>query len=94
MVLDFSLSFGEIQNSILPFTGDNTCAAYFLTICLFLLLLFLYEWGQMYGKGHARAGEGAYGAGFSLSGLWLVLMACSVLLFGVFGVSGFLYAQF
>lgn len=94
MVLSFSLSFADIQNSILPFTGDNTCAAYFLTVCLFLLLLFLYEWGQMYGKGRKRAGEGAYGNGFSLSGFWLVLMTFSVLLFGVFGVSGFLYAQF
>ena len=93
-VLDFSLSYGDIQNSILPFTGDNTCAAYFLTACLFLLLLFLYEWGQTYGKGVIRRGEGPYGKGFSLSALWLALMAGSVLLFGVFGVSGFLYAQF
>ncbi len=94
MVTGFSLSFGEIQNSILPFTGDNTCAAYFLTVCLFLLLLFLYEWGQNYGKGRERRGGGAWGAGFSLSALWLVLMGASVLLFGVFGASGFLYAQF
>jgi D-alanyl-lipoteichoic acid acyltransferase DltB (MBOAT superfamily) len=94
MVTGFSLSFSEIQNSILPFTGDNTCAAYFLTVCIFLLLLFLYERGQLYGKGSARHGEGDCGDGFSLSTLWLVLMAGSVLLFGVFGVSGFLYAQF
>ena len=93
-VLHFSLSYGDIQNSILPFTGDNTCAAYFLTACLFLLLLFLYEWGQTYGKGACRKGEGPYGKGFSLSALWMALMGISVLLFGVFGVSGFLYAQF
>jgi len=94
IVTGFSLSFTDIQNSILPFTGDNTCAAYFLTVCLFLLLLFLYEWGQNYGKGRIRRGEGGCGEGFSLSNLWLVLMAVSVLLFGVFGASGFLYAQF
>ncbi len=94
MVTGISLSFADIQNSILPFTGDNTCAAYFLTVCLFLLLLFLYEYSRMYGKGSRRAGEGVCGNGFSLSGLWLVLMLGSVLLFGVFGASGFLYAQF
>ena len=76
----------DIQNSILPFTGDNTCAAYFLTVCLFLLLLFLYEWGQVYGKGKDQE--------FSLSGGWMVVMGMSVALFGVFGASGFLYAQF
>ena len=94
MVLGFSLSFSDIQNSILPFTGDNTCAAYFLTICLLLLLLLLYEWSRMYGKGQTLAGEGACGDGFSLSTLWLVLMGVSVMLFGVFGASGFLYANF
>lgn len=93
-ILHFSLSFSDIQNSILPFTGDNTCAAYFLTVCLFLLLLFLYERGQMYGKSAHTAGEGAYGTGFSLPLGWLVLMMASILLFGVFGVSGFLYANF
>lgn len=85
-VLGFSLSMADIQNSILPFTGDNTCAAYFLTVCLFLLLLFLYEWGQVYGKGKDQE--------FSLSGGWMVVMGMSVALFGVFGASGFLYAQF
>ncbi len=85
-VRGFSLSFSDIQNSILPFTGDNTCAAYFLTACFFLLLLFLYEWGQVYGKGKDKD--------FSLSYFWLAVMGISVALFGVFGVSGFLYAQF
>lgn len=85
-VLGFSLSAADIQNSILPFTGDNTCAAYFLTVCLFLLLLFLYEWGQVYGKGRDKE--------FSLSGIWMTVMGLSVALFGVFGASGFLYAQF
>ena len=85
-VSGFSLSMADIQNSILPFTGDNTCAAYFLTVCLFLLLLFLYEWGQVYGKGRDRE--------FSLSMPWMAVMGMSIALFGVFGASGFLYAQF
>ncbi len=82
----FSLSFLDIQNSVLPFTGDNTCVAYFLTVCLFLVLLFLYEWGQVYGKGKDEE--------FSLSTPWFAVMGISVMLFGVFGASGFLYAQF
>lgn len=86
-VTGFSLSYLDIQNSILPFTGDNTCAAYFLTACGFLFLLFLYERGRVYGKTREK-GE-AY-----LSAFWLVLMTLSVVLFGVFGVSGFLYANF
>ena len=84
-VTGFSLSYGEIQNSILPFTGDNTCAAYFLTACGFLFLLFLYERGQVYGK---KRGE------MVLSSPWLAVMTVSVVLFGVFGASGFLYANF
>lgn len=94
MLFGFSLSLADIQNSILPFTSDNTCAAYFLTVCLFLFLLLLYEWGQVYGRGKLRAGEGAYAEGFSLSNFWLALMAASIVLFGMFGESGFLYAQF
>lgn len=85
-VSGFPLSYLDIQNSILPFTGDNTCVAYFLTVCLFLVFLFLYERGQVYGKGREKE--------FSLSTLWFVLMGISVALFGVFGASGFLYAQF
>ena len=84
-VTGFSLSYVDIQNSILPFTGDNTCAAYFLTACGFLLLLFLYERGQVYGKKRESA---------VLSSGWLALMLVSVVLFGVFGASGFLYANF
>lgn len=82
----FSLSYTAIQNAILPFTGDNTCAAYLLTVCFFLFLLFLYERGQVYGK---KKEEGVV-----LTAPWFVLMGLSILLFGVFGTSGFLYANF
>ncbi len=87
IVTGFSLSYLDIQNSILPFTGDNTCAAYFLTACGFLFLLFLYERGRVYGRTREK-GE-TY-----LSAFWLAVMTMSVVLFGVFGVSGFLYANF
>ena len=51
----------------------------------FLLLLFLYERGQVYGKKRESA---------VLSSGWLALMLVSVVLFGVFGAYGFLYANF
>ena len=86
-VTGFSLSYVEIQNSILPFTGDNTCAAYFLTVLGFLFLLFCYERSRVYGKTKER------GATY-LSAFWIVVMTASIALFGVFGVSGFLYANF
>lgn len=86
-VTGFSLSYADIQNSILPFTGDNTCAAYFLTACGFLFFLFLYERERVYGR--TRGKEGAW-----LSVFWLAFMTLSIVLFGVFGVSGFLYANF
>ena len=86
-VTGFSLSYADIQNSILPFTGDNTCAAYFLTACGFLFFLFLYERGRVYGRRKEK--EEGY-----LPVFWLAAMTLSILLFGVFGVSGFLYANF
>ena len=86
-VTGFSLSYADIQSSILPFTGDNTCAAYFLTACGFLFLLFLYERERVYGRTRGKGGVW-------LSGFWLAFMTLSIVLFGVFGVSGFLYANF
>lgn len=85
-VTGFALSYADIQNSVLPFTGDNTCVAYFLTVCGFLFLLFLYERQQVYGKRQDSAEV--------LSSGWLAVMTVSVVLFGVFGASGFLYANF
>ncbi len=87
MVTGVSLSYLDIQNSILPFTGDNTCVAYFLTVCGCLFLLFLYERGRVYGR--TRDMGETY-----LSAFWLVLMMLGIVLLGVFGVSGFLYANF
>lgn len=153
-VMDFSLSYAGIQNSILPFTGDNTCAAHFLTVCFFLLLLFLYEYRRVYpgrgrrgGRNDARGADQHVGRGVSQGGAqkdvrgksdsrsqddaraadrageqkaaqskedrsgqdsarfsdesdarlsvpWIVILLLSVLFFGVFQSSGFLYANF
>ena len=80
MVMDFSLSLDAIIASLLPFTGDNTCAAHFLIICLLIGFYGIYEWRRVKNKGTS------YG--------WLAVMLVMTLLFGKFGSSSFLYGNF
>lgn len=79
-VLDFGVSIAQITASLLPFTGDNTCAAYFLIICLLILFLAVFEWRRSQGKGTSMA--------------WMAIMLAVTLLLGKFGDSSFLYGQF
>lgn len=79
-VTDFGISVASITASFLPFTGDNTCAAYFLITCLLILFLAVFEWRRTKGKGNS------YG--------WLAAMLILTLLLGKFGSSSFLYGQF
>lgn len=79
-VLDFSISVAEITASLLPFTGDNTCAAHFLIICLLILFLAAFEWRRTRGKGTSMG--------------WIGIMLAMTLLLGKFGNSSFLYGQF
>lgn len=80
MILGFGLSIDQITASLLPFTGDNTCAAHFLIICLLILFQAVFEWRRTRGKGTSYA--------------WLAAMLAITLLFGKFGSSSFLYGQF
>ena len=80
MILGFGLSIDQITASLLPFTGDNTCAAYFLIICLLILFQAVFEWRRTRGKGTS------YG--------WIAAMLAMTLLLGQFGSSSFLYGQF
>ncbi len=80
MVVGFGLSIDQITASLLPFTGDNTCAAHFLIICLLILFLAIFEWRRNKGK------ETSYG--------WLAAMLIFTLLLGKFGSSSFLYGNF
>lgn len=79
-IFDFSISIGVITQTLLPFTGDNTCAAFFLTVGLMILLLFFYELGRVQEKKTGR--------------FWFPVMLAAVILFGQFAGSSFLYAQF
>lgn len=80
MVLGFGLSIDQITASLLPFTGDNTCAAHFLIICLLILFQAVFEWRRTRGKGTS------YG--------WIAAMLTFTLLLGKFGSSSFLYGNF
>lgn len=80
MATGFGLSVDQITASLLPFTGDNTCAAHFLIICLLILFLAVFEWRKNKGKGSS------YG--------WLAAMLMLTLLLGKFGSSSFLYGNF
>ena len=80
MIFGSGLSIDQITASLLPFTGDNTCAAHFLIICLLILFQAVFEWRRTRGKGTS------YG--------WLAAMLAITLLLGKFGSSSFLYGQF
>ena len=79
-ILDFGLSVSQVTAALLPFTGDNTCAAHFLIICLLILFLAVFEWKKSNGK------KTSYG--------WIAAMLAITLLLGKFGSSSFLYGQF
>ena len=79
-IFDFRISVDSITASLLPFTGDNTCAAHFLIICILIVFLAVFEWKKIKGKGNS------YG--------WMAAMLAITLLLGKFGSSSFLYGQF
>lgn len=80
VILDFGISVDQITAALLPFTGDNTCAAYFLTICLLILFLTIFEWRRFHKKDTSCG--------------WIAAMLTMTLLLGQFGSSSFLYGQF
>ncbi len=80
----FELSYGAITASILPFTLDNTCAAYLLTILLMLVFLAFMEMEDEYCPERA-ARRRAMRSG---------AMVLCILLLGVVGSGSFLYANY
>lgn len=85
MIFNFSFSVEAVQNAMLPFTGDNTSVAFFLTIMFFVLILAIREWYEEKKKISSLQVAGA---------LWQSFLLSSILLFGSFGTSGFIYANF
>ena len=80
MFKGFSLSYNNIVLSIFPFTNDYSCSAYFLCICIFILILFIFEFNDQNNKAKIP--------------VRIVIYILSIALFGKFGTSSFLYANF
>lgn len=80
MFTEFSLSYNNIVLSIFPFTNDYSCSAYFLCICIFILILFIFEFNDQNNRAKIP--------------VRIVIYILSIALFGKFGTSSFLYANF
>ena len=80
MFKGFSLSYNNIVLSIFPFTNDYSCSAYFLCICIFILILFIFELNDQNNRAKIP--------------VRIVIYILSIALFGKFGASSFLYANF
>ena len=84
IVTDFSLSVGSIQDSILPFTEDNTAIAYGAVAIVSFMALFIVEASLENGKDTFKKHKYINAA----------ILIVVTLLFGVFGESGFLYMAY
>lgn len=82
MVLDFRINMDLLTASLLPFTNDYSCLAYFISICLFTTFLFSLELCQFKEK-YSR---------FYLCRNYILVLC--IILFGIWGQSNFLYANF
>lgn len=85
MFTNLSFTMADIQRVVSPFTGDNTCVAFGLVTMFFVACLFLREW---YEEKHKLSVD-------TVAKIpWQVFLLSSVMLFGNFGASGFIYANF
>lgn len=85
MFVGFSINYSVIVDSIIPFTGDYSCAAYFMAVMTFILVLFILELCEYIGIVKSYERVQCIKSSFYL---------LAVLLFGVAGQNSFLYANF
>jgi len=85
MFWGLEINMDSIVASVLPFTGDFSCLAYLLCICLFILILFVFEYREYVGKDINCEKE---------RNIRLIIYFSSIILFGVVGQNSFLYANF
>lgn len=85
MLTRLSLSVSAIESSILPFTGDDTCVAFFLIAVCFIIILFVRE---IFEERHEMTMD------HIPSTAWQIFLLTAILLFGRFTASGFIYANF
>ena len=83
MFESFTISYSSVVQSVLPFTGDNSCLAYFICVMVMIAVLFVYEYRSEY----KIAGE-------RTNLIWSGIFLFCILLFGTAGGSSFLYANY
>ena len=85
MFFNFSISLDSIIASILPFTGDFSCLAYLVCVCIFTFILFIMEYREYTGKFSGMGKERT---------IRMIVYFVGIVFFGVIGQSSFLYANF
>lgn len=85
MFTRLSITASSAEKAILPFTNNNTCLAFFITVVFFILVLFFKEANDEFNFLPKNK---------TTSFIWQVFIMASVLLFGVFGANSFIYAGF
>lgn len=85
MLTRVSFDMPSIQSAILPFTQDNTCLSFFLVAVYFIAVYMFKEVNDEFRLIKTNA---------VTSLLWQVFILSSVILFGSFGTTSFIYAGF
>jgi D-alanyl-lipoteichoic acid acyltransferase DltB (MBOAT superfamily) len=80
MLLDFRINIAGITEAVLPFTNDNSCVAFMLTACVFIFIELVLEIARKDSEYYSTAVYMFY--------------AVSIVLFGAFGSSGFIYMNY
>ncbi len=81
MFCNWSININSIISSVLPFTGDYSSPAYLIVICLFILVMMVYEWKE-YSHPAIKYPSKYF------------IYAIAILFFGMIGENNFLYANF
>ena len=90
MVMEFSLSIGAIEQTILVFTGDMMSLCYFLVSLVMIGILMVREFRYTYGdlkKENLKKCE-------KEELIWIAFCVFAIICFGDFGTKGFIYANF
>lgn len=85
MFMQINLSIPSIISAVIPFTGDYSCLAYLLTVCMFILILFLLELRD-FSTSSDEASRHPY--------FKCLIYLLGIILFGMIGQNSFLYANF
>jgi D-alanyl-lipoteichoic acid acyltransferase DltB (MBOAT superfamily) len=80
MIMSFKINLSSITEALLPFTNDYSCVAFILTVCVFILVELVLE---------IRAKDSKY-----YSTAVYMFFVASLVLFGAFGSSGFIYMNY